>query len=145
MKLQEPSSNEKPCWEGGVLCRLALLSLSQFGRGRLSLVAISFYALSLLFGPCRLSEFTLAGLQMRKWAFTRKEKISVHSKNTSPVGGTALAIYGWYRVALQAVKGVVARSLHKIICSVGWVIEIREFGSRIGNNFPGNWSIGGRF
>jgi len=24
-------------------------------------VAISFYALSLLFGPCRLSEFTLAG------------------------------------------------------------------------------------
>ena len=44
-------------------CRLlsALRSLSQFGRGRLSLVAISFYALSLLFGPCRLSEFTLAG------------------------------------------------------------------------------------
>ena len=44
-------------------CRLlsALPSLSQFGRRRLSLVAISFYALSLLFGPCRLSEFTLAG------------------------------------------------------------------------------------
>ena len=44
-------------------CRLlsALPSLSQFGRGRLSLVAISFYALSLLFGPCRLSEFTLEG------------------------------------------------------------------------------------
>ena len=44
-------------------CRLlpTLPSLSQFGRGRLSLVAISFYALSLLFGPCRLSEFTLAG------------------------------------------------------------------------------------
>ena len=39
----------------------ALQSLSQFGRGRLSLVAISFYALSLLFGPCRLSEFTLVG------------------------------------------------------------------------------------
>ena len=39
----------------------ALLSLSQFGRGRLSLVEISFYALSLLFGPCHLSEFTLAG------------------------------------------------------------------------------------
>ena len=38
----------------------ALLSLSQFGRGRLSLVAISFCALSLLFGPCRLSKFTLA-------------------------------------------------------------------------------------
>ena len=29
--------------------------------GRLSLVAISFYALSLLFGPCRLSVFTVAG------------------------------------------------------------------------------------
>ena len=43
-------------------CRLllALLSLWQFGRGRLSLVAISFYALWLLFGPCRLSEFTVA-------------------------------------------------------------------------------------
>ena len=39
----------------------ALLSLSQFGQGRLSLVAISFYVLSLLFGPCYLSEFTLAG------------------------------------------------------------------------------------
>ena len=48
-------------------CRLlsALPSLSQFGRGRLSLVAISFYALSLLFGPCRLSEFTLVGPQKR--------------------------------------------------------------------------------
>ena len=44
-------------------CRLllALPSLSQFGWGRLSLVAISFYALSLFFGPCRLSEFTPAG------------------------------------------------------------------------------------
>ena len=44
-------------------CRLmsALPSLSQFGWGRLSLVAISFYVLSLLFGSCRLSEFTLAG------------------------------------------------------------------------------------
>ena len=44
-------------------CRLlsALPSLSQFGWGRLSLVVISFYALPLLFGPCRLSEFTLAG------------------------------------------------------------------------------------
>ena len=44
-------------------CRLlsALPSLSQFGRGRLSLVAISFYTLSLLFGPWHLSEFTFAG------------------------------------------------------------------------------------
>ena len=39
----------------------ALPSLLQFGQGRLSLVTISSYALSLLFGPCRLSEFTLAG------------------------------------------------------------------------------------
>ena len=48
-------------------CRLllALPSLSQFGRGRLSLVAISFYALSILFEPCRSSEFTLAGLTKR--------------------------------------------------------------------------------
>ena len=45
-------------------CRLlsTLSSLSQFGRGRFSLVAIPLYTLSLLFGPCRLSEFTLAGL-----------------------------------------------------------------------------------
>ena len=48
-------------------CRLlsALPSLLQFGRGRLLLVAISFYALSLLFRPCRLSEFTLAGPQKK--------------------------------------------------------------------------------
>ena len=39
----------------------ALPSLSQFGWGRLSLVTISFYTLSLLYGPCRLLEFTLAG------------------------------------------------------------------------------------
>ena len=47
------------------VCRLlsAMPSLSQFGRGGLSVVAISFYALSLLFGPCWLSEFTLAGPQ----------------------------------------------------------------------------------
>ena len=44
------------------LSALSSLSLSQFGRGRLSLVAIPLYTLSLLFGPCRLSEFTLAGL-----------------------------------------------------------------------------------
>ena len=45
------------------VCRLlsALPTLLQFGRGRLSFVTISFYVLSILFGPCRLSEFTLAG------------------------------------------------------------------------------------
>ena len=50
-------------------CRLlsALPSLSQFGRGRLSLVTISFYPLLLLFGPCRLSEFTLAGPHWFDW------------------------------------------------------------------------------
>ena len=54
-------------------CRLlsALPSLLQFGRGRLSLVAISFYALSLLFWPCRLSEFTMAG--PLKWHFYTSE------------------------------------------------------------------------
>ena len=43
-------------------CRLlsALPSLLQFGQGRLPRVMISFYALPLLFGPCHLSEFTLA-------------------------------------------------------------------------------------
>ena len=51
-------------------CRLltALPSLWQFGRGRFSLVAILFYALSLLFGPHGLSEFTLAG--SLKWSCT---------------------------------------------------------------------------
>ena len=38
-----------------------LMSLSEFCGERLSFVAISFYVLSLLFGSCRLSEFTLAG------------------------------------------------------------------------------------
>ena len=45
-------------------CRLTYCQLClhcRIGRGRLSLVAISFYVLSLLFGPCRLSVFTLAG------------------------------------------------------------------------------------
>ena len=46
----------------------ALPSLWQFGRGRLSLVAISFYGLSLLIGPCRLLEFPLAG--PLKWPCT---------------------------------------------------------------------------
>ena len=55
-------------------CRLlsGLLSLSQFGRGRLSLVAISFYTLSLLFGSWHLSEFTLAGLHKTKKPFEVK-------------------------------------------------------------------------
>ena len=53
----------------------ALPSLSQFGRGRLSVVAISFHALSLLFRPCRLSEFTLIGFAKlnpspHSWIFT---------------------------------------------------------------------------
>ena len=43
----------------------ALPSVSQFGRGRLSLVVISFYTLSRFhIMPCRLSEFTLAGPQL---------------------------------------------------------------------------------
>ena len=52
-------------------CRLlsTLPSLLQFGRGRLSLVAISFYSLSLLFGPCRLSRFTLAGPLFISWTW----------------------------------------------------------------------------
>ena len=55
-------------------CRLlsALLSLSQFGQARLSLVEISFYALSLIFGPCRLSEFTLAGPLDANTGFPKK-------------------------------------------------------------------------
>ena len=39
----------------------ALTSLSKFCWGRMSFLGISFYVLSLLFGPCRLSEFTLSG------------------------------------------------------------------------------------
>ena len=59
-------------------CRLlsALLSLSQFGRGRLFLVAISFYSLSLLFGPCCLSEFTLAGPP--PWPLFWPSKMAIH-------------------------------------------------------------------
>ena len=37
------------------------VTVAIIGRGRLSLAAISFYALSLLFELCPLSEFTLAG------------------------------------------------------------------------------------
>ena len=42
----------------------ALTSLSEFCWERMSFVGISFYALSLLFGPCRWSEFTLSGPQI---------------------------------------------------------------------------------
>ena len=61
-------------------CRLlwALPTLSQFGQGRLSLVASSFYTQSLLFGPCRLWEFTLAGPPYR-WI----ESHGVYSKKRS--------------------------------------------------------------
>ena len=65
-------------------CRLlsGLLSLSQFGRGRLSLIAISFHTLSLLFGPWHLSEFTLAGPHNpSKWQFVKIEVFSF--SNTS--------------------------------------------------------------
>ena len=44
----------------------------QFGRGRLSLVAISFYTLSLLFGLWHLSELTLAGPHKTKKPFEVK-------------------------------------------------------------------------
>ena len=44
-----------------LLSALPLLLLLQFGRGRLPLVVISFYVLSLLFGPFCLSEFTFVG------------------------------------------------------------------------------------
>ena len=47
----------------------ALMSLSQFGRGRLSLVAISFYTLLLLFGSCRLSELPWQGLYAPTWLY----------------------------------------------------------------------------
>ena len=69
-------------------CRLlsALPSVLQFGRGRLSLVATSFYALLLLFGPCRLSEFTLAGppcsfcnpLPFYSYNYQNRHKIILH-------------------------------------------------------------------
>ena len=51
-----------------VLCRLfsALLSLLQFGRGRLFLVVISFYALLLLFGPCRRQALIYAFLTLEQ-------------------------------------------------------------------------------
>ena len=80
-------------------CRLlsALPSLSQFGRGRLSLVAISFYALSLLFGPCRLSEFTLAGPQdilltgQLVFAFDKLEDLLPHMANISVAKATIMS------------------------------------------------------
>ena len=41
-------------------------------RRRMSLIAISFYALSPVFGPCRLSEFTQAGPHLCKVQATQK-------------------------------------------------------------------------
>ena len=76
-------------------CRLlsALLSLSQFGRGRLFLVAISFYSLSLLFGPCRLSEFTLAGPP--PWPLFWPSKMAIHFLIKKPlIANTVTYQYG---------------------------------------------------
>ena len=72
-------------------CRLlsALPPLSQFGWGRLSLVAISFYALSLLFGPCHLSEFTLAGPP--GWS---RQRLNPHPPAPS-IGALPTKLTGW--------------------------------------------------
>ena len=71
----------------------ALPSLSQFGRGKLSLVAISFYALSLLFEPCCLSEFTLAGPQPSP--FTRHPALLINNEHslTLPQVGMVVLFY----------------------------------------------------
>jgi len=47
----------------------------------LSLVVISFYALSLLFGPCCLSEFTLAGPLKEK---VKLQVFKTASQNINP-------------------------------------------------------------
>ena len=74
-------------------CRLlsALPSLSQFGWGRLSLVATSFYALSLLFGPCCLSEFTLAGTVY--YGCINKKGFILYCINTSQLGVSEITTY----------------------------------------------------
>ena len=56
----------------------ALPSLLQFRQGRLSLNGISFYALSPLFGPCCLSEFTLAGPHNTLTAFPHSTPMMCH-------------------------------------------------------------------
>ena len=80
-------------------CRslFALPSLSQFRRRRLSLVAISFYALSLLSGPRRLSEFTLAGPHdilltgQLVFAFNKLEDLWPHMANISVAKATTMS------------------------------------------------------
>ena len=68
-------------------------SLSQFGRGRLSLVVISFYSVSLLFGLCRLSEFTLAGPP--PWPLFWPSKMAIHFLIKKPlIANTVTYQYG---------------------------------------------------
>ena len=63
----------------------------------MSLVAILFYALSLLFGPCRLSEFTLAGPQdilltgQLVFAFNKLEDLLPHMANISVAKATRMS------------------------------------------------------
>ena len=68
-----------------ILCRwlLALMSLSAF-LNRMTVVCRYFiWALSLLFGPCRLSEFTLAGpLNWISWAVKRHEAANMAQVST---------------------------------------------------------------
>ena len=68
-------------------------SLSQFGRGRLSLVVISFYSVSLLFGLCRFSEFTLAGPP--PWPLFWPSKMAIHFLIKKPlIANTVTYQYG---------------------------------------------------
>ena len=101
-------------------CRVlpALPSLSQFGGGRLSLVAISFYALSLLFGPCRLSEFTqevshtplgtatAAKTSLLKWNKRVFKLCSVYSNllKMSNIGKFSWPVESWDRTQVQKEK-----------------------------------------
>ena len=57
------------------------LSLIASWGGRLSLVVISFYPLSLLFGPCSLMEFTLAGPHL--YMLRQGLKVNYRHRNTN--------------------------------------------------------------
>ena len=108
-------------------CRLlsALPSLWQFSWGRLSLVAILFYTLSLLFGPCHLSEFTLAGPHLR-WGWplntNNGNQRSLLLGIVRPAGKISVRVYIFYiRGQLPAARNAFfldhQYSCHEVTCN----------------------------
>ena len=108
----------------------ALPSLSQFGRARLSFVAISFYALSLLFGPCRLSEFTYPSRpsSVNGCYFSRQKKKTIVGTTTAKEKADKQTDRQWERKTDRDRQK--AKNVHiRCVCSAAssWILHVASF------------------